>query len=372
MNDRITARRLPKKLFTYISLEFFIPFAYCIVGFWGLFILMDLLDALKNLMELDASILQISAFLITHQLVNLKFILPMSLLIAASFMMHRLSRHGETIAIRASGTSLITACMPIWFFALVLSICTAYLNEQVRPLQAMKTEEALQKKLASENPDNDIHHTLAYTNRAQDRNWFFKEFKKGGPYTGVRVKQFREDNSIRWEIHAKRAAYRSGTWIFKDGKRTHYKRDELLPSEPSETFEQYRADNLSETPEQITGTLRTSQTMSTPGILKTLSTNSELPHASNIELRTMLAHRLSFPFACLMGALVGIGFAVSWERGSTLKGFATSIGIIMLYYFIDQAAFTLGRIGYIPAFAGGALPTVLFITIGTVRMIKVR
>lgn len=73
-----------------------------------------------------------------------------------------------------------------------------------------------------------------------------------------------------------------------------------------------------------------------------------------------------------MAAVVGVGFAVSGGRASTLRGFAGSVGIIVLYYFVDQGLVALGRTGYLPGMIAGCSAPLLFTAAGILQLLKGR
>jgi LPS export ABC transporter permease LptG/LPS export ABC transporter permease LptF len=62
--------------------------------------------------------------------------------------------------------------------------------------------------------------------------------------------------------------------------------------------------------------------------------------------------RLSFPTACLVLMLVGVPLGLSSKRGGKGSGFAVTLLLVFLYYFMSEIGVALARQQKLPAFAG--------------------
>ena len=74
--------------------------------------------------------------------------------------------------------------------------------------------------------------------------------------------------------------------------------------------------------------------------------------------------RLSFPTACLVLMLVGVPLGLSSKRGGKGTGFAVTLLLVFLYYFLSEIGVALARQQKVPAFAGVWGANVLFAVAG--------
>ncbi len=74
--------------------------------------------------------------------------------------------------------------------------------------------------------------------------------------------------------------------------------------------------------------------------------------------------RLSFPTACLVLMLVGVPLGLSSKRGGKGTGFAVTLLLVFVYYFLSEIGVALARQQKLPAFAGVWGANVLFTVAG--------
>ena len=74
--------------------------------------------------------------------------------------------------------------------------------------------------------------------------------------------------------------------------------------------------------------------------------------------------RLSFPAACLVLMLVGVPLGLSSKRGGKGTGFAVTLLLVFLYYFLSEIGVALAHQQRVPAFAGVWGANVLFTLTG--------
>lgn len=79
--------------------------------------------------------------------------------------------------------------------------------------------------------------------------------------------------------------------------------------------------------------------------------------------------RLSFPTACLVLMLVGVPLGLSSKRGGKGTGFAVTLLLVFIYYFLSEIGVALARQQKLPAFAGVWGANALF-TIAGVLLIQ--
>ena len=379
----IGTRRSSGTLSRYIAREFLIPLVCCLGGFVALFLVADVFDVLQDFLELDrevsvsqsaadSPIAQLMLYLLLRQPANLVNVLPMSILLSTCFMMNILGRHHEITALRASGLSLPRCCLPVWLIALVCSGLSFWLSESIAPDWSATAAEVYERRGGPSRYLEKGRGRLAYRNVRGSRDWFFECFSRDGVQQGVLVKQFRDDGSIHWELRAARAAYEEGRWVFNQGTMTQFDEQGRLPQGPQREFARYAASELTESPGQILNSLKPAEELSVSEIVRLIRDNACLPRSTRNVFYTTLWHRLSFPFSCLVAALLGVSLSVAREGSSALRGFAMAVGIMVFYYLVGQFFLVLGKNGAIPSLVAGLLPTLCFAAWGGCELYRRR
>ncbi len=356
----LRGRRGSRVLFWYIAREFLIPLACCIGGFIALFLVFDVFDVLRDFVEARSSISGTIMFFVLRQPANLVNVLPMSILLSASFMVHMLGRHHEITAMRAGGLCLVRCCLPVWLAAVALSGVSLWLNESIAPQSSARAEELLDEMTTSAQHYNSGRIKLAFRNVADNRDWFFEAFSRDGEKKGVLVKQFRDDRTVQWELQALSTVFEAGQWVFHDAVLVKFDGEGALPVGPEKKFDRYVAIGLEELPEEILSSLRPAEELSIREMRRMLAVNQELPQATRRVFYSIIWYRLAFPFSCVVAALLGVSLSIVRENNSALRGFAIAIGIMVFYYVVSHLFVLLGKNGTFPPFLAGCLPTLVF------------
>lgn len=351
--------------------QFVIPLVCCAVGFCMLFLVTDVFDDLSDFLGADIAGIEILRYFLMKQPINLVNVLPMSVLLAVSYVLSNLGRHNEITAVRASGVSMLRFCLPIWCVAILLCGLLFWLNESVAPRFAVATQETWERLIEGESARTEDESKLAFRNEREHRYWFFESFSPRGQQKGVSIKQFDPDaQAITWEIRAETAQFLDACWVFHKGYRFEYAPGDKLPV-TEQKFDTLEVESLTESPRNIFSSLRPVEELTVQDILRILDRQGMSKSTRDI-FWTTVWYRLAFPSACLTAALFGVGFSGAKERASTLKGFATAIGLMVLFYIVNQSSVVLGKYGILPPLIAGMGPSVLFIAGGCILVYKRR
>ncbi|MCF7854618.1 MAG: LptF/LptG family permease [Candidatus Pacebacteria bacterium] len=368
----VPSRRLSWTLFGYISRQYLVPLACCIVGFFMLFLVMDIFDDLPDFLDAKSPLAGTLVYFLARQPLNIINVLPMSILLAVTFTINILGRHWEITALRASGISVVQSCLPIWVTSIVVAGAVFWINEDVGP-DALARSESLRARLLGEQEAYETEpERLAFRNGKANRNWFFESFSRAGAQRGVSVKQFAPGGKrMKWELRADRAVYAGGRWHFYTVTIWEYAKGDSLPVSREE-LQHYVNEELTEDPREIFNSLRPVEELSTVEMMGILRTNPGLPDSTKAVFETMIWYRLAFPLSCIVATLFGVGLAVGRHGASALRGVAFAVGIMVLYYVVTQACVVLGKYGFLPPVIAGAVPPLCFIAWGIREVYKGR
>lgn len=365
-------RRISRILFWYVTREFLLPLVCCLFAFVALFMVQELFDVLPDLLQSEkVGFGQIAFYFLVQQPATLPEIMPMAALLAASFMVCGFQRHHELSAMRAGGLSLSVCARPVWLAGLLLSFVSLWLGESLAPRCTLLADR-MRDAWGETGEIREVYNTLCFNNGVERRDWFFGQFNAEGEQRDIMIKQFRPDHTTEWELTARSGQYEAGEWVFRNGAFRRFDQQGRLLEGPVEPFERRGFPELSETPEQIANHMRDVEELSIAQMQATIRYNPALPERSKHLLRTTIWYRIGFPFSSLVGALLGVALTISYERGGNLRGFALAIGLMVAHYVFCHIALVLGQQGYLPPFAGGALPTLVFLGIGVWQMYRKR
>ena len=359
-------------------------------------------------------------YFLARALDPLETIFPFAAFLGVSFMTIVKGKNSELTAIRAAGLSLVIAALPVWLLCLVLCGTEMYLTEVVKPIarrfsENVRTElenrkqarkrldakikEDMERQLPSpdgmadslrqnraavearireeieknrqDTPRENIRNSfpLHYFNAKNNTEWFFADFHPDAPSHGLVLWHFDTDGRLlsrRTAFHAEYDATLPG-WRLRGGEETafEYRQDDALPH-PTDLRRPGQADSeaetilpLTDTPVEMELLQHQPDDLNLEGLLKMRHYAERLPESRKRFVRSMLAYRLFYPLSTLIAGLLGFAFTLTQGRKSAIPGFVTAAVLLMLYYSVAQQALVLGRSGAIPAFAAGALPTLL-------------
>ena len=121
--------RVSPLIFKYVLREFMIPLVCALAAFAFLFLVNNVFDDLPDFMSKNVPIRVVMAYFLSLQPHNLLNVIPISVLLAASFMTVMMGRNNELCAMRAAGMSLLTCALPVWLVACVACVCAICIGE---------------------------------------------------------------------------------------------------------------------------------------------------------------------------------------------------------------------------------------------------
>ncbi len=408
----------------YILREFLIKYCILMLVFVILFILSDVYNTIADFLESQASMKEMVRFLIAKLPGNIRFILPVSMLLGSMWCMATFGKNLEITAMRASGVSLFRCGMPILCVGIVVTGINVYFNEFLVP----RTEN-LADRIYTQAAERRGHvkHLLAFRSPDGKRHWLFKTFVKGEAQDDVTLKTFWNQELIRYvfgepgspryaemvkkiipsysakllsldtagqkeivfkalsgrkvDIFAKKVTYdgKSGNWYFKEGNFISFDRKDEYDTSASRgtsavhdavaykelTFDR---DMIPEPIEDIHNAVQEKDDLSTAVILDLVRRNPNMPDRVKCIYMTLFFYRISFPWACLIAVFLGIPLATKNERTGSLMAIISAVAIIVAYIVIAQVFLIFGKGGIVPPFIAGTLPTLGFIGYGVWRV----
>ncbi|MBQ9502543.1 MAG: LptF/LptG family permease [Lentisphaeria bacterium] len=412
----------------YILREFLIKYSILLLVFVILFILSDVYRDISAFLEARSAPRDILLYLAYKLPGNIRFVLPISMLLGCMWTMATFGKNMEITAMRASGISLSRCGGPIFVMGLIVTAVNIYFNEGLVAYTERQAE-LLYDRAADRR--RTVQNILAYSSTDHRRRWLFKTFVDGEEQQHVTLKTFWNDEMIsslvgrpgspRYEkrireifetdapkilalsadrqteivrrelldrkvdIYAQKTIHdrKTGIWTFEKGTFVSYDRNDETRFAASRgtssmhkdlSFDVLRFSRRSapETPDDILNAIREKDDLPTLVIWNIVKRNPQLPARVRNIYMTVFYYRLAFPWACFLAVFLGIPLATKNERTGSLLAIITAVVVIVAYIVIAQIFQVLGKSGFVSPVIAGLAPTIAFILCGAWRLLNDR
>ena len=352
----------------YIMRAFLVPFFILLFAFTLLFIIMDMYNDVSDFLDNKASVSVSVEYFLLKIPGNIRFILPITVLLACMYALANLGRNRELTAIRASGISLSRCGMPIFAVGFCVMLVNFYFNEQLVP-ETTRRAEIVRKTVNNEKYVEQSNAQLQFHSGDRLRSWYFGQFDDDGYQEKVKLKIFAKnpDNpkhrTLLRTIEAEKTRYVPDVgWEFYKPEIHEYSEDGL-PGDaitPDADPLVFSEEEVPDKPSVIIKSVIEPDSLSSLEIVTILRENPNM--AANLRriYATLLFNRLAFPWACFLCAFFAFPLATKNERSGIFTAIATAVGIAVLYQVLNEIFMVAGKNGYLPPFLAGLTPTVIF------------
>ncbi|MDR0931585.1 MAG: LptF/LptG family permease [Victivallales bacterium] len=412
------------RLDTYILREFLIKYSVLLLVFIILFVLGDVYRDISDFLENKAPFREILLYFAYKLPGNIRFILPITMLLGCMWTMATFGKNMEITAMRASGVSLFRCGGAIFVVGLAVTGINIYFNEALVPYTE-RSAEIIRSNVAERR--RYVRGLLTYRSSDQQRHWLFNNFDTGNTQKNVTLKTFwsepmidslilvsdesaqlkmirevfpgkadqilglsREEREkrIRRELlgrkvdfFAAEASYNPGKaeWTFHNGIFTSYDRNDKLEITAGTgisaihdqipfTVLHFGQDKIHESPNDILNAIKEKDDLPTWVIWNLVRRTPDIADRVKAIYMTVFYYRLAFPWACFLAVFLGIPLATKNERTGSLMAIITAVIIIVIYIVTAQVFLVLGKGGILSPIFAGLAPTVAFIAFCAYRI----
>lgn len=300
------------------------------------------------------------------------YTLPMSMLLATLVTFGRLSTDHEIMAMKAGGVSFYRIFVPVLLFALMVCAASYWLDEKVGPesLYEAKVIVASHEQSGQLPPLQNIKLT-SKTNDGLERITIAQSFdQQDGVMHGPVINDYAPSGNLLRITHAQEAIWSHNSWSLINGETFQFDQNGIFQSRMA--FKKAVLD-LDSDPRTVGLQERSPDEMQSSLLRKTIMLMEKDPMQDKDQLRSLWVTyhiRQALPFACLVFALVGAPSGIRPMRSGSQAGMATSVFIILIYYFFLAICKSLGEHGTLSAVAAAWLPNLVFCVVGGFSILK--
>ncbi len=380
----------------YTLRSFLAPAAFCFIAFCSLWVLMDLLDSLRDFQEARTPLTKIFLFYLNLLPFIYVSVAPAAILLGVLYSLTKMSRANEIVSMLGAGRSIVQILSPIFLCALGASLISLAANYYWAP-RAEGNRQAIMRALMDGEAGTILTRALMFHNNETRRTWYAGSFPfnlRDEEIKNIEVRQENENGELMRAWIAKSAFWwkTTGMWSFYRGQEIIYQNGK--PSQlidftgrfpgPPEKFsvktvtetpggtvtsmlakpERLDVTGISETPWSIVSSALIPDFMGVPDLVSYLKAHGDNNSAALAPFHTHLHHRFALPFQCLVLALVAAPLGIAYSRRGSLGGIAASIFIFFGMIFINDVFLNLGKGGHLPPWLTVWIPNLSFGLLG--------
>ena len=371
-----------KTIDLYIFREYMVIYSCCILAFCTLFQISDMINNLGDFLG-HSTVWEGMHYFLLKQPGNVRFILPISLLLACLYTMAKMGMSNEITAMRSSGISLTRCGMSMYLIGFLVTGVNFWFNASFVPNCNMKAE-ILLKSIGDPDYFKKMTKMLMYRSPDNLRTWIVKEFENENELKNIQIKKNDIQGNMILELYADKGTwYPNEGWKFYNTSIVNYKTISLvndyttdqktdkdvntknfivpiskkfaLLDEANPSFKDLG--DVVEIPDDLVTTRKTPDQVTTTDILRRLEISKELDPVSKNTLKTELYSRYAFPWVCLFAVMIGLPIAGRNARRGVVTSIMSAVSVVVIYMVLSQIFVVLGNKGFIPTFIAGVLPT---------------
>ena len=276
--------------------------------------------------------------------------------------LNNLSLKSEITVMRACGIGLNRIAKPIFIFALLMSICSFFINESVVPIMTKQSKDlalwAFGQKNIPEGKQNFVFKEL--NDKSGIKRLFYVGYCEDKTLHNITVLDLAKEGTIQ-VLQANEGKTSPEGWEFRKG--AVYTVDGqgkvLNTSLFDSSVVKFGLDMTDDLNDDLAGEMNFTK------MVKFLKDNDALSKEQKQSLKIELYDKLALPLTTIVFVLIGVPLAITPPRVRYNRGFLFSIFIIFTYYLVRALSVSFGENGSIPSSLAAWMPNIVLAILGT-------
>lgn len=354
---------------TYTLKTFLQPLIFCFIGFSSLWILMDLIDALKDYQQAGTDTSDIAWAYIKMLPFIYVSVAPASLLLAVLYSLTRMSRSNEIIAMLTAGRSLWEILRPLYVVAAYASLIGMVANYHWAPRGEGQRLALLKDKSEKKSRRASLATSVLHRNEQTGRTWYVASVPAdalGDKLRDVSVRQTDEKGRMLHGWYATSARWWPGprVWSFYGGVEVLYEKKEakdiqqfpVVTRTTGVTSSRLDMEGWTETPWSIISSALAPDNMGVPELATCLEPDNGVPAEKLGAFELQLYQRFSVPWQCLFIVMTTAPLGIAYSRRGSIGGIAIAVFFFFGLLFMDNLFSSMVKGQHLPAWLGVWMP----------------
>lgn len=329
---------------------------WCILVFVFLSCLIDLFEHLDEILRYHIPAETVLQYYLNFVPMVFVRASPLALLLSVAFIVTRLVRHQEVLAMNASGMSLLRTVVPFLFVGWLVGLLVFFVNERVVPVTAVVYEQLRQEVFRGQSSQDKLENvtTIDRANRLYHARLFDPKLQELKDLT---ILEHDTNNRPKRTIYAQRAIYTAHGWLLLYGTITRLGLHGVLTHDPEPFVE--RLLDLPVTPAAFRQPNADPDTLRYGQLRQLISQLRDIGITNLRRYQVELVGKITLPLMNVIVCLIAfVGSTRRATRGH-LKGLGISLFWGMGYYISVAVAHGVGKEGLLPVWIAVWLPHVI-------------
>ncbi len=288
---------------------------------------------------------------------------PPSVLFATFFSLGRMAQNNEITAMKAGGVSLYRVFQPVFIAALLIALLMIIFNDQV-VTRANERDTDIKKSYSRA---SGVATHVVFGSSGDRVFYIYLMYLNNQRMQNVTMYEFDEDNNVKRETFATKASWAGETWHLEDGIVRTFNN-----SGWEESLYESKEIIVPEDPKIMVKGTRDLKEMPYAELSKLIKYKKSAGRTVRKDI-VALHHKISFPFACFIMALLGAPLFVMFGKSGMAVGFLFTMFISFLYWSMAIAVFeAFGSNGKLPPTLSCWVANILFLVVGAGFLYKVK
>ena len=331
---------------------FFVGFFF----FSALVVLVRLLDKDIKYFDEETTYLTAAKIVFLQAPRRIMEIVPVAGFVAVFFVLGRMVRNNEFVAMKAGGISVYRILAPVIIVTLVLcAFFSVFYNRVASP--AYHEANLLQKKAKPS-----FRRYLPFIGKG-NRSFYLNSIRlTEKSITGMTIWESSEEGNLERSIYAKKATWTDTHWELTDGNIRYFENKIEIGFE---TFDEMSVERLEE-PERLIGSDKDPRAMTIKELKEQITYKKEAGQISRIE-QVRLHHKMAYPFAAVVVVLLGAPIAIRFGKAGFFAGLVIAFFLVFIYWALSFATFEgLSENGKLHPFIACWGANILYGIVGTI------
>jgi len=333
----------------YILKSIITIFFSCIFVFLFLYIVIDLLSNLDEILKHQTTLALLARYYLTYLPIMFVQVSPFACLLSTVYTFGRLNHNNEIIAMRSSGLSIFGIAGNALLFGLLISLAVFWVSDRFVPSSSAENQK-IKIQIDEGSIKNKSKKSEIITNFSmyglRNRLFFINKFSPGAKtLEGITILEHDQNQNPVKKIIATKGVYQDGLWRFFQSITYNFDQNGQVIDEPLYLEEEIM--DIPETPEVMASLRQKPEQMSIHQMqdyIWRLSKSGATGIVRN--LKVDLYQRFCSPFTSIIIILLGIPFSLMMRKRATgMSAIGVSIVVGFFYYVLDAVCLAIGKSG---------------------------